>query len=85
MSQERDGLSKTTPVAAAAQLDRDVLAIEQARDALLTSEPAAAGRTSIALVLRRTADSVPVILGSVLGLMMVVVFSTAAVFVKLAR
>jgi hypothetical protein len=35
--------------------------------------------------LRRTADSVPIILGSVLGFLMITVFSIAAVFIKFAR
>lgn len=41
--------------------------------------------TGIAPPLRRTRDSVPIILGSVLGGLMLVVFTVAAVFMRLAR
>jgi hypothetical protein len=41
--------------------------------------------TLIPVGLRRTADSVPIILGSVLGFLMITVFSIAAVFIKFAR
>jgi hypothetical protein len=106
--------------AAVEQLARDIVAITQARDALMvaeqTSEPAAAEasvarrapRTApldrgtqdeaplrvmfaspaappAAFRLRRTPDSVPVILGSVLGFLMITIFSVAAVFIKFAR
>ena len=68
----------------------DIAAIEEARDALLASENSAPRapaemRWASPVVLRRTADSVPVLLGSVLGVLMLVVFSAAAAFVKLAR
>ena len=81
-----------------ADFDRDVLlagdiiAIANARDALLLTPPRppvpevpAPRLVCIPIGLGRTADSVPVILGSVLGFLMVLVFATAAVFVKLAR
>ena len=80
-----------------AQFDRDLLLagdiidIAQARDALLADSSPPPRQTAVpSLVwlpagLSRTADSVPIILGSVLGFLIVVVFATAAVFVKLAR
>ena len=106
--------------AAVEQLARDIVAITQARDALVAAEPIAppllaeasvARRTprttplergtqgeaplrvmsanaAAALVpfgLRRTRDSVPIILGSVLGFLMIGIFGLAAVFSKFAR
>lgn len=71
------------------QLTCDIVAIERARDALLAGEdlakPKALAQPVAPIMLRRTPDSVPVVLGSVLGVLMLVVFSAAAVFVKLAR
>jgi hypothetical protein len=91
------------------QLARDIVAITQARDALIGAEtmphpvparpvrPAIRGHTQAPMALsavmmtwvpsglRRTADSVPIILGSVLGFLMITVFSIAAVFIKFAR
>jgi len=76
---------------AAARLDAAVLVagIRAARwDALpvrrVRSEtriPASQGPVA----LRRTRDSVPIILGSILGTLMLVVFTVAAMFVRLAR
>jgi hypothetical protein len=80
-----------------AHFDRDVLLagdiidIADARDGLLAApRPPAAAQPMRHFVwlpvgLGRTADSVPIILGSVLGFLMVLVFATAAMFVKLAR
>jgi hypothetical protein len=79
---------------AAEQLARDLADIAQARDALeggtaRTEATVAKGSDSrivwLPFALRRTADSVPILLGTVLGLLMLVVFSAAAVFAKLAR
>jgi hypothetical protein len=109
----------TAADAAIDQLARDIVAITQARDALMGLEvtpiqlrstasahpkvpsiPSVLSArkeeqwraTSSAIVLtwvpsgmRRTADSVPIILGSVLGFLMITVFSIAAVFIKFAR
>jgi hypothetical protein len=77
-------------------LDRDVLLagdlidIAEARDALLANpSPPPQNATSrlvwLPVRLGRTPDSVPIILGSVLGFLMVLVFATAAVFARLAR
>jgi hypothetical protein len=69
----------------------DIIDIAEARDALLAnaSPPplpsASAGSASRPAGLFRTADSVPIILGSVFGFLMVLVFAAAAMFVKLAR
>ena len=75
------------------QLARDLAEIAQVRDALLAGtgapEPQAKALGSrvvwLPYALRRTADSVPVLLGTVLGLLILIVFSAAAVFAKLAR
>jgi hypothetical protein len=71
------------------QLMRDIVDIEQARDALqaerlfLQAEPK---RThAFMLVPSRTADTVPVFVGGVLALMMLTVFGAAAMVSKLAR
>ena len=78
-------------------LDRDVLLagdlidIAEARDALLAnpSPPPPQNATSrlvwLPVGLGRTPNSAPIILGSVLGFLMVLVFATAAVFARLAR
>lgn len=103
--------------AAVEQLARDIVAITQARDALMAAEPIAApplpetsaarrsppidrgtqdeaplrvmsANAAAALVpfgLRRNPDSVPLILGSVLGFLMIGIFGVAAVFIKFAR
>jgi hypothetical protein len=69
----------------------DIIDIAEARDALLAdASPPTPQNIASRLVeppvgLARTADSVPIILGSVLGFLMVLVFATAAVFVRLAR
>jgi hypothetical protein len=69
----------------------DIIDIAEARDALLANPnpPPPADLASrliwLPVGLGRTADSVPIILGSVLGFLMVLVFVTAAVFVRLAR
>lgn len=78
------------PGETAGQLARDIAEIEQARDALLSRAPTAPESPRVVRIamwshLRRTADSVPVILGSLLGVVMLVVFSAAAAFVRLAR
>lgn len=70
------------------QVVLDIVAIIRARDALFQGAPQKPMRQTFdAIPLRghRTADSVPLILGSVMGLLMIIVFSTAAAFVKLAR
>lgn len=70
------------------QVVLDIVAIIRARDVLLdsvTQKPIRHTFNAIPLRGHRTSDSVPVILGSVMGLLMIIVFSTAAAFVKLAR
>ena len=70
------------------QVVLDIVAIMRARDALTnTSAPKPIRNSFDAIPLKghRTGESVPVILGSVMGLLMIIVFSTAAAFVKLAR
>jgi hypothetical protein len=82
----------------AADFDRDlllacdVIEIVEARDALLVCPAAPPAQQSATLPfagfpagLGRTADSVPIILGGVLGFLMVLVFATAAMFVNFAR
>ncbi|HEX2216549.1 MAG TPA: hypothetical protein VHG27_07670 [Xanthobacteraceae bacterium] len=74
--------------AEAVQLARDIAAIAQARDALLSRtavSEVSSREQGTPILLRRTADMVPVILGSMLGILMLILFSTAALFVKLAR
>jgi hypothetical protein len=103
--------------AAVEQLARDIVAITQARDALMVAEQTSAAEASVArraprtapldrgtqdeaplrvmsaspatppvaFRMQRTPDSVPVILGSVLGFLMITIFSVAAVFIKFAR
>jgi hypothetical protein len=69
----------------------DLIDIAEARDALLANPipPPPQNATSrpvrLPVGLGRTPDSVPIILGSVLGFLMVLVFATAAVFARLAR
>ena len=69
----------------------DIIDIAAARDALLANPNPPAPQEVPSRLVRlpggfgRTADSVPIILGSVLGFLMVLVFATAAVFVRLAR
>jgi hypothetical protein len=70
----------------------DIIEIAEARDALLARAGAQPAQPSASLPfaglppgLGRTADSVPIILGGVLGFLMVLVFATAAMFVNLAR
>jgi hypothetical protein len=63
----------------------DVLCARDRADALEPPIDIPAAPPGFAFSLRRTADSVPVVLGSVLGVLMLVVFSAAATFVKLAR
>jgi hypothetical protein len=80
-----DGLSQK---AREYQVALDILAIMRARDALpgvVPSVPAERPWEAMLIKAHRTADSVPIILGSVMGLLMVIVFSAAAAFVKLAR
>lgn len=68
------------------QVRRDLFAIERARDALVDRRveyPALASAARIAP--RRTSDTVPVVIGSMLGALMLVVVTAAATVVKLAR
>lgn len=71
------------------QLMRDIVEIERARDALAAvpvAQPLAKRKTqSFTLVPSRTSDSVPVLIGSVLALVMLTVFGAAAAMGKLAR
>ena len=71
------------------QLMRDIAEIERTRDALAAaplSRPFSKGRTqALTLVPSRTSDSVPVVIGGVLALVMLTVFGAAAAMTKLAR
>ena len=71
------------------QLMRDIAEIERARDALAAIPVAASSakrRTqALMLVPSRTTDSVPVVVGGVLALVMLTVFGAAAAMTKLAR
>lgn len=71
------------------QLMRDIAEIERARDALAAvpvSRPFSKTRTqALTLVPSRTSDSVPVVIGGVLALVMLTVFGAAAAMGKLAR
>jgi hypothetical protein len=68
-------------------LARDVIDIAEARDALLAnpSLPLPQNLVSPSRGLARTADSVPIILGALLGVLMGLVFATAALFTNFAR
>ena len=71
------------------QLMLDIAEIERARDAL-SAEPVGSfsgkRRTqALTLVPGRTTDSVPVVIGGVLALVMLTVFGAAAAMTKLAR
>ena len=71
------------------QLMRDIAEIERARDALAAVPVGgffARQRTrALMLVPSRTADSVPIVVGGVMALVMLTVFGAAAVMTKLAR
>ena len=71
------------------QLMRDIAEIERVRDTLAAvpvSRPFSKGRTqALTLVPSRTSDSVPVVIGGVLALVMLTVFGAAAAMTKLAR
>ena len=69
------------------QLMRDVAEIERVRDRLAAIPVAVPTRRTQALTLvpSRTTDSVPVMIGGVLALVMLTVFGAAAVMSKLSR
>jgi hypothetical protein len=71
------------------QLMRDIAEIERARDALAAVPVGgffARQRTrAFTLVPSRTADSVPIVVGGVMALVMLTVFGAAAAMTKLAR
>ena len=82
----------TVPVKAPlsdSQLMRDIAEIERARDALAAVPVGgffARQRTrALMLVPSRTADSVPIVVGGVMALVMLTVFGAAAAMTKLAR
>jgi hypothetical protein len=94
VGQRDDKLRASSGQGADDQLTRDLAEIAHVRDALLAEtapspdmHPKASSARVVWLpfALRRTADSVPILLGTVLGLLMLIVFSAAAVFAKLAR
>ena len=71
------------------QLMRDIAEIERARDALAAVPVGsffARQRTrALTLVPSRTADSVPIVVGGVMALVMLTVFGAAAAMTRLAR
>jgi hypothetical protein len=71
--------------AAVSAIEEDVAAIERARDALLARELPPGRSASARQASARTADSVPVVLGGVLGVLLIAICTTAAVFMKVAR
>lgn len=82
--------SRPLPELLAADIDaialvRDVLCARDLADAQEELPEIPVPAPASIFRLRRTADSVPVVLGSVLGVMMLVVFTAAATFVKMAR
>jgi hypothetical protein len=81
--------ARVAPALPADQLMRDIAEIERARDALAAIPVAASAgkrRTqALTLVPSRTTDSVPVVVGGVLALVMLMVFGAAAAMTKLAR
>jgi hypothetical protein len=66
-------------------LVRDVLCARDLADARESQKETPKPAPVSIFRLRRTAESVPVVLGSVLGVMMLVVFTAAATFMKLGR
>jgi hypothetical protein len=88
----RDAPPMMAPVAhrvPESQLMRDIAEIERARDALAVVPVGgffARQRTrALMLVPSRTADSVPIVVGGVMALVMLTVFGAAAAMTKLAR
>ncbi len=88
----RDAPPMMAPVAHTvpeSQLMRDIAEIERARDALAVVPVGgffARQRTrALMLVPSRTADSVPIVVGGVMALVMLTVFGAAAAMTKLAR
>ncbi len=71
------------------QLMRDIAEIERARDAIAAlpvgSFSARRRTQALTLVPSRTSDSVPVVIGGVLALVMLTVFGAAAAMTKLSR
>lgn len=71
------------------QLKRDIAEIERARDALAAipvgSFSSRLRNQALTLVPSRTADSVPIVVGGVLALVMLSVFGAAAAVSKFAR
>jgi hypothetical protein len=66
------------------QLMRDIAEIERARDAL-TAGPLGRRMRAFMVVPSRTADSVPLLVGGVLALVMLSVFVAAAAMTKFGR
>jgi hypothetical protein len=67
------------------QLMRDIAEIERARDALAAVPVGGFFARQRTLVPSRTADSVPIVVGGVMALVMLTVFGAAAAMTKLAR
>jgi len=85
----QDSVAAVAQTAADDQLTRDIAEIERARDALAAlpvgSFSARRRTQALTLVPSRTADSVPIIIGGVLALVMLTVFGAAAAMTKLTR
>lgn len=74
------------PGGQADQLTRDIAEIERARDALAALPAAPAKRMqTFVLVPSRSHDSVPLLIGGMLALMMLMVFGAAAAMTKIGR
>lgn len=82
-------IGAVTPALPDDQLTRDIAEIEQARDALsampVGSFSAKRRTQALTLVPSRTADSVPIVVGGVLALVMLTVFGAAAAMTKFGR
>ena len=85
----QDSVAPVAQTPADDQLTRDIAEIERARDALAAlpvgSFSARRRTQALTLVPSRTADSVPIIIGGVLALVMLTVFGAAAAMTKLTR
>ena len=71
--------------AAVSAIEEDLAAIESARDGLIARELPPVRSASSLKASARTADPVPVVLGGVLGVLLIAICTTAAVFMKVAR
>jgi hypothetical protein len=67
------------------QLMRDIAEIERARDALATGAMVRRMRAFMVVPSRSTADSVPLLIGGVMALVMLSVFVAAAAMTKFGR